>query len=254
MHRLHGDKEFWLAGLRAEGAAFRAAATTAPPDVVVPGCPGWTVETLTAHLGSFYSWVRQHVERGVTEPPSAFADHRADVPAWPATLSWWDDEHLMLMSCLEPLDPTTPAWNWAPQAKKAGFWFRRTALDTAVHRWDLQSATGAAQPIESKLAADGVSEILDTWLPAGRRQGPTDLNGVVHLVATDLAQEWYVRLRGEGISLLDTDTILDTDDHHPRAHAAGAASDLLLSLFGRVPSRSLAVTGDASLLGALHAG
>jgi predicted lipid carrier protein YhbT len=128
------------------------------------------------------------------------------------------------------------------------------AHEVSVHRWDAEAAAGRATPIETKLAADGVNEVLDTWLPAGRRKGPTDLHGVVHLVATDISYEWFVRLRGAGISLLDTGTILDSDDHHPRAEASGPASDLLLALMGRIDTDNLVVTGDRRLINALHAG
>ena len=131
---------------------------------------------------------------------------------------------------------------------------RRMAHEISVHRWDAESAAGRPTAIETKLAADGVSEILDTWLPAGRRQGPTDLHGVVHLTATDAGYEWFVRLRGAGVSLLDTGTILDSDDHHPRAETSGTASDLLLALMGRIDPDNLMVTGDRRLIQALRAG
>jgi hypothetical protein len=108
--------------------------------------------------------------------------------------------------------------------------------------------------VETKLAADGVNEVLDSWLPAGKRSGPTDLHGVVHLVATDASYEWFVRLRGTGVALLDTGTILDSDDHNPRAEATGAASDLLLTLWGRRPLELLATTGDPRLVDALRTG
>jgi MDMPI C-terminal domain len=128
------------------------------------------------------------------------------------------------------------------------------AHETAVHRCDAQLAGSQLQPVETKLAADGISEVLDTWLPAGRRRGPTDRQGVVHLMATDVAQEWYVRLRGAGLALLDTGTLLDSDDHHTRTLARGTASDLLLALYGRVPFGVLEIAGDAELLGALRTG
>ena len=95
---------------------------------------------------------------------------------------------------------------------------------------------------------------MDTWLPAGRRKGPVDLQGVVHLVGTDLAQEWFVRLRGSGIALLDTGTILDTDDHHARAKASGSTSDLQLALMGRKRPDQLAISGDPRLVQALRTG
>nr|BFE67524.1 hypothetical protein GCM10020092_008250 [Actinoplanes digitatis] len=39
------------------------------------------------------------------------------------------------------------------------------AHEISVHRWDAEAAAGRATPIETKLAADGVNEVLDTWLP-----------------------------------------------------------------------------------------
>jgi predicted lipid carrier protein YhbT len=123
-----------------------------------------------------------------------------------------------------------------------------------VHGWAAAAAAGRPTPIETKLAADGVSEVLDTWLPAGRRKGPTDLHGVAHLVASDVGYEWFVRLRGPGIALLDTGTILDSDDHHARAQASGTASDLLLTLMGRQRPDRLVTTGDPRLITALRAG
>jgi hypothetical protein len=128
------------------------------------------------------------------------------------------------------------------------------AHEISVHRWDAEAAVGRPTAIETKLAADGVTEILDTWLPAGRRQAKVELQGVVHLTATDVSYEWFVRLRGAGVALLDTGTILDTDDHHPRAEATGTASELQLALMGRRPLTALTVTGDPRLVAALRAG
>jgi hypothetical protein len=115
-------------------------------------------------------------------------------------------------------------------------------------------AVAAGEPIEAKFAADGVSEVLDTWLPAGRRITSQPWHGVVQLVATDAGQEWFLRLRGEGVALLDTDTILDSDDPHARVHASGTASDLLLALWGRIGFDVLDVTGDTTLLEGLRTG
>jgi len=108
--------------------------------------------------------------------------------------------------------------------------------------------------IEAKLASDGITEILDTWLPAGRRKGAADHTGMIALHATDLEQVWYVRLRGVGVALLDTDTLLDSDDHHERATASGSASDVLLALYGRISYDALTVGGDLALLEGLRVG
>ncbi|HEU5109911.1 MAG TPA: maleylpyruvate isomerase family mycothiol-dependent enzyme [Micromonosporaceae bacterium] len=255
MSRMHGTKDFWLGALRSDGPAFRAAAAGADADTAVPTCPEWTVPDLVRHLGAAYAWASEHVVRGVTSAPErTLADAAAAAPPWPATLDWWDAEYARAVERMEATDPEAPAWNPMPMPKKAAFWQRRFAHHTSVHRWDAQVAVGATEPIEAKLAADGISEAMDTLLPGGRRTGPSDREGVVHLAATDVAQEWYVRLRGAGIALLDTGTLLDTDDHHTRVEAVGTASDLLLALYGRVGFDILDVAGDATLLTALRTG
>jgi uncharacterized protein (TIGR03083 family) len=270
MSRTHGSKDLWLAAMRADGPALRTAfeevATTSDGLVTtVPSCPDWTVLDLIHHLGTQYRRVRSHVGRGVTSRPEEDAggggggggreaDEAGELPAGTAAIQWWADEFQELHTLLEAVDPHMPAWNWAPQSKQAGFWHRRMAHETAVHRWDAQTAAGQVEPIEAKLAADGVAEVLDTLLPAGRRRGPTDRTGVVRLAASDISNEWFVRLRGEGVALLDTDTWLDHDDHHARAFARGTASDLVLALFGRVPFDVLELSGEVELLESLRTG
>lgn len=263
MSRTHGSKDLWLAAIRADGPALHTAceevATT--PDglaTAVPSCPGWTMLDLIHHLGTQYRRVRSHMSRGVTSRPDEDEGSGGaaveELPTGRAAIQWWADELQELLTLLEAVDPHLPAWNWAPQSKQAGFWHRRMAHETAVHRWDAQTAAGQVEPIEAKLAADGVAEVLDTLLPAGRRRGPTDLTGVVRLAASDVSNEWFVRLRGEGVALLDTDTWLDHDDHHARAFARGTASDLLLALFGRVPFTVLEISGEVGLLESLRTG
>ncbi|MEU4559907.1 maleylpyruvate isomerase family mycothiol-dependent enzyme [Actinoplanes sp. NPDC023936] len=247
MNRLHATKDFWLAALRADGPALLNAVEETGPDPAAAD--------LTAHLTGLLSWVRATVARGSTDRPSPDSPAPAPVSTeWPEALDVLRRELTGTIETLEALDPDFPAWNWAPQPKRASFWHRRIAHEISLRRWDAEQAAGRATPIETKLAADGVSEVLDTWLPAGRRQGSDDLRGVVHLVATDAAHEWFVRLRGPGIALLDTMTILDSDDHHARAKATGTASDLQLALTGRKRVDQLAVAGDPRLVQALRTG
>ncbi|MFY1704557.1 maleylpyruvate isomerase family mycothiol-dependent enzyme [Micromonospora sp. WMMA1923] len=252
MSRLHGTKDFWIGALRAEGPAFAAAVAEAPPETPVLSCPGWTVNDLTLHLAGLYRWVHSFAGSGATAAPPRREE--TELPPGTSALQLWQQSYDQLMTLFDGLDPEAPAWNWAPQPKKAGFWPRRMAHETAVHRWDAQLAIAAGDPVEAKLAADGVSEVLDTWLPAGRRAKTGQWRGVVQLTATDAAQEWYLRLRGEGVALLDTDTILDHDDHHARVQVSGTASDLLLALWGRIAFDTLSVTGDPSLLPGLRTG
>ncbi|WBB79018.1 maleylpyruvate isomerase family mycothiol-dependent enzyme [Micromonospora sp. WMMD882] len=254
MSRLHVSKDFWIGALRTEGPAFAAAVAEAPPETPVLSCPGWTVTDLARHMAGVYQYVHGRAGAGDASPPPARSGPAmAEVPAGASVLQVWQEAYDRLLLLFDGLDPEAPAWNWAPQPKRAGFWPRRVAHETAIHRWDAQLAIAAGEPIEAKLAADGVSEVLDTFLPAGRRRTRGQWRGVVQLVATDAQQEWFLRLRGEGVALLDTGTILDHDDHHARAHAVGTASDLLLALWGRVDFDALTVTGDRALLEGLRA-
>jgi len=258
MSKPEGTKEFWLAGYRAECEAL--AATIGQPDVLalpVPSCPDWTVKDLVLHLGGLYGWVARHIDRGVTTTPE-----RPSQDAWEAAqpasdsdlVAWWTGQYTDLLTRLEEIDPELPAWNWAPQPKKAIFWHRRMALETAVHRWDAQLATGKTVPIEANLAADGLTEVLDTWLPAGRRHRPDSEPGVVALHATDVDEIWYARLTRGGIALLDTDTLLDDDDRHERATVTGTASDILLAVYERIPFKALDIAGDVWVLDGLRTG
>jgi uncharacterized protein (TIGR03083 family) len=253
MNRLHASKDFWLAALRADSPALQDAVAQAGPDAAVPSCPEWTVTDLVAHLTGVLHFVRETAPRGVTTNPGANPVDQPS-PSWDSALDGLRRELTGTIETLDALEADFPAWNWAPQAKTAGFWHRRMAHEVSVHRWDAEEAAGRATPIETKLAADGISEVLDTWLPAGKRKGPTDLHGVAHLTASDAGYEWFVRLRGAGVALLDTGTILDTDDHHPRAEATGTASDLLLTLMGRRRTDRLVISGDPRLISALRTG
>jgi uncharacterized protein (TIGR03083 family) len=252
--RVHGSKEFWLAGLRAESAAFLAAVSE--PDALtrqVPSCPGWTVGELTRHLGGVYDRIRRHA--GVTGAderwPALAVPEQAPAANDPSVLSWFREQVTGIERHLESLDPDAPTYNWAPRPRVASFWQRRAAHETAVHRWDAQLAIRLPEPIESKLAGDTVAEAMDTFLPAGRHRQDPATYGLVHLFATDLGVHWYIRLRGTGMSLLDTDTLLDDDPKQPRASVMATASDLALAVWGRVPFTVGATSGQPDLLDAV---
>lgn len=255
MSRTHGTKDFWLTSLRSDGTAFLNAISQ--PDVIsvtVPSCPDWTVGELARHLGAIYRRVRVNAASSDIHTPWPALAVPDDAPAAddPSVVSWFGQELAQIDAFLQALDPDRPVWNWAPQAKVGAFWHRRLAHETAVHRWDAQLATGLPEPLDSKLAGDTVSEVFDTMLPAGRRRSPSTASGMVHLVASDLDQHWWVRVRGEGVALLDTNTLLDDSEHQPGAVASGTASDLALALWGRVSFDVLHTTGDLALLEALR--
>jgi uncharacterized protein (TIGR03083 family) len=250
--RVHVDKQSWLAAMHADGAALHA--TLGEDGVLarpVPTCPGWTLGDLARHLGGFYHRIRMYAGvAGADEKwPPLNVPEAAPAADDPLVGTWFGEQLHAVQAHLESLDPDLPTWNWAPRPRLASFWIRRAAHETAVHRWDAQLSTRLPEPIESKLAADTVAEVLDTFLPAGRRR-TEPAHGVVHLTAIDLDASWQVRLRGEAVSLLDSDTQVD-ESEQSRAEAAGSASDLALALWGRIPFDLLKISGDTQLLEAI---
>ena len=252
MARVNATKELWLDELRVDGRAFQAVVANADPDADVPSCPGWAVAELVHHLGSVYRWVQLHVVRGVITPPERRLEQFTEEPPAADQLSWFDEQFSELLDTLERLDEDLPAWNWAPAPRRASFWQRRMAHETTLHRWDAQTAIGRVEPIPTRLATDGIAEVLDTWLPAGRRDQDREYAGLVALEAVDAEHTWLIRLRAEGIALLDTETIFDDDEHRPVVIAEGPASDIFLALWGRVGFDVLEVTGDEDELAALR--
>ena len=245
-------KAEYLAALHRDATALRAVAV---PDTLaspVPSCPGWTMRDLVGHLGNVYARLQGIVARASLSPPEEPL-RAGGHPEGDEVLPWFDERYTALAGTLREADGDSPAWNWAPAPKNAAFWFRRAAHETAVHRWDAQVAVALPEPIEDKLAADGVSEVLDAWLPAGRRKGPVDLEGLVHLEAADTGDEWYVRLRGERIAVLDAPSV-DPEEKTVATRAMGPASDVELALYGRVPFEVLRIEGDPALLEGLRTG
>jgi uncharacterized protein (TIGR03083 family) len=204
----------------------------------VPGCPDWDVRELVQHLGSVYRFHARHVVRGVTAPPEEFA---AELPTDEDLLTWFDESVDELLVVLRSLDPDSPAWNWAPHTPQvASFWPRRMALETAVHRWDAESAHRDANGFDLDVAVDGVDEGLTVMGPS--EPEPDSPTGTAVVRATDAGTEWAVRLAP------DVFEVLAASPASPDAVLEGTASALLLALYGRIPASELTTTGDQALV------
>jgi predicted lipid carrier protein YhbT len=110
-----------------------------------------------------------------------------------------------------------------------------------MHRFDAQLAAGTTEPIERTLAVDGIDELFELipyWPLADRVRGAGE---TLHFHTTDGDGEWLVELGPDGLTV--------TREHAKGDVAArGTASNLLLFLYGRIPSDELEVFGDAALL------
>jgi uncharacterized protein (TIGR03083 family) len=222
--------------IRREGSTLARAAGDAGVDATVPSCPEWTVADLLAHVGRIHRWVTAIVE----QRPGATEHHwsEAEPPAVEARIEWFADGVAPLADALAAADPATEVWTWTDD-RNVGFWARRMANETAVHRWDAQLAAGHAESVQRDLAVDGIDERLGL-LPAWRGFDQLKtLQGTVHLHCTDAEGEWLVRL-GDDVEV--------TCEHAKGDVAArGSASELLLVLYGRAEPSSIELFGDANL-------
>jgi uncharacterized protein (TIGR03083 family) len=218
------------------------AATAAGTDAPVPTCPKWTVTELLDHLVRGDNWARTIVERGEQGSTDRVLPEDTDPSiTGDALVQAFRSGATALVDALAAVDPTTPVWTFGAHDRTAAFWQRRRAQETAVHRYDAESAAGITTPVDTDLAVDGIDEFLAVFLPRlADNFGPVD-DGTVHLHCTDAEGEWLVTIRGGGVTV--------TGEHAKGDVAArGSASDLLLFLWGRVPADQLEVFGDDALL------
>jgi uncharacterized protein (TIGR03083 family) len=228
----------YLQSLRDDGTALAAAARRGldPP---VPACQGWTVADLVLHTGMVHRHKLEIVRGRLAEPPSPWPP---PAPARAELLGWYIQGLEELLTVLEATDPETRVWTFHRPDQTVGFWYRRMAHETAVHRVDAESAHGDPRPVPPALAADGVGELLEVFLAPRADGDPVGGRGEsLHLHATDTEGEWQVRLLPAGVEVGQGHAQGD-------AAAAGTASDLLLYLWGRGPADPLERSGDPVLL------
>ena len=199
---------------------------------MVPSCPEWSVSDLVWHVGG----IHRHRIWLITEHPAGPAGFDIERPSDDAIVDWFLDGAENLSQVLEQHDASEKVWTWFPDDQTVGFWQRRMAQETAVHRWDGENANGVANPIDPWLAADGVAEFLDTLLPV--QDAPPKGNGeTIHVHATDAPSEWVITLAPDGAR---------AEQGHAKAVAAlrGTASDLLMALWRRLPLDAVEVLGE----------
>jgi uncharacterized protein (TIGR03083 family) len=233
------ENEQYLESLARDSDALADAAAAAGPDAAVPTCPGWTVEDLLRHCAGGDRWARTIVETGSRE--HAPRDLPPDAPTGADLVPYFREGAKALVDTLAAADPGASVWTFSPADRTARFWYRRRAQESAVHRFDAQSAAGTTAPMGTELAVDGIDEFLTVFLPR-LVGGVTALDdATVHLHCTDTEGEWLI--------VRDGDDLVVTREHAKGDVAArGTASDLTLFLWGRVGADPLEVFGNAAAL------
>ncbi|WP_231499848.1 maleylpyruvate isomerase family mycothiol-dependent enzyme [Saccharothrix sp. NRRL B-16314] len=240
------DHADFVQQMRTQYAALRDAAVAAGPDAPVPTCPGWTVRNLVDHVARVHSWAL----RALHTAPGAEWPHADERPAdWDDLLPWWEAKFAELADTLAGSPSNTPAWSFS-EAEDFGFWSRRQAHETAIHRLDAEHALhGSDVPsllFDVEFAADGVDEYLTRMMVRAAERKPVELAGRVLFHAADAGRAWEVRLTPGEPPEVGPITGSATDED---ATVAGTADALYRAAWAR-PSGAI-TSGDRSLLDGL---
>lgn len=243
------DRDTYLDVLHHESTALLAAARGADPGGPVPGCPCWTTTDLVWHIGVMHDFWGYIVRDRSTAPdaydyPARPNDDASTPAAFEAVHTFASERAAEMHRVLSDAELSVPVWTWAPQ-KDIAFVLRRMAHETSAHRVDAEHAAGRDHRIDAALAADGVDEFLEFFLPRVSIDVPL-LGGSLHLHCTDEGVadgdgEWTVRRGDDGAYIVTRD--------HTKADAAlrGEAHDLLMALWRRAPLDTISVFGDREL-------
>lgn len=214
----------------------------------VSTCPGWTVDDLVAHLAEVYqhkiACTRLQLQPDDWPPPRPEGDPR----------DWLAASTTELVELLRERGPDAPSATWHPPDQTVGFWYRRMAQETAVHRVDAESATGDLTPVATDLAVDGIDEVLMLMLEGDWSDLPDDEWGDASPEMGD----------GQTVAVLGGDAVWRVSFDRYRvdvvagagpadATVGGQPSEVLLWLWGRRPLEAVEVSGDESAVRALRA-
>jgi uncharacterized protein (TIGR03083 family) len=156
------DSSRFLDCLAADFALLRA---VVPIDQTasVPSCPGWTVADLTRHVGEVYLHktlaMREGEEREPWPPPELATED---------PIALLDRTYAGLRDEFAARKPEDPAGSWYDLDPTVGFWMRRMAQETVIHRIDAELGTGQpVSPVPADLAIDGIDEVLKVFIAYG---------------------------------------------------------------------------------------
>lgn len=220
----------YVTSVQVDATAIAAVLREHGGDAVIPHCPGWDVTGLVRHLGGVHRWATAIVRTGAADTDA----HPAPTAA-AELVDWFEAGASALVEVLESTAAHQPCWTFGLPPAVAGFWRRRQALETVVHRFDVEHTIGVTTPIPTTLAVAGVSEVVDFLHPRQVSMGRTPPSGFcVEVHAADAARTWIIGSGG------------------PTAMITGSAADLLLMLWKR-PHAGLTLTGDDEALAGLAA-
>ncbi|MFB9237104.1 maleylpyruvate isomerase family mycothiol-dependent enzyme [Plantactinospora siamensis] len=215
----------------------------------VPSCPDWTLADLGEHVALVYLHKAVSMRDGRPRewPP---ADRE------PAPVPLLDRAYRELAAEFAARPDAEPSWTWYEPDQTVGFWVRRMAQETVIHRIDAELAAGVPSPeVPADLAIDGIDELLVAFLAYAVDSSPEDFAGRLPaterllLVGTD-RRDWLVRLGPTAVTVTAADpgVAIGAGSPAPDASVRGTPDELLRWLWRRAGDELVRIDGDATAI------
>lgn len=212
----------------------------------VPSCPGWTGDDLVRHVAEVYLHKTETMRQGAWPrpwPPSLPED----------SLAALDDAYGQLVGELSARKPSDTALTWYGPDQTVGFWLRRMAQETVIHRLDAELTAGVAHaPVPSDLADDGVDELLECFLAYASEEDPeemgallADCDGRTVQISTEEGG-WQVQLGPDVVTV-------ERGHFDAEAMVAGEAGAVLRWVWRRTGDEDVQLGGNRWVIGKLRA-
>lgn len=206
----------------------------------------WKVRDVVAHLGGVHRWAVRIVQARSMEGPG-FTKSKLDGAE---LCDWFEEGARMLLDLLDDTDLAEPCPNFNPGSDATvGWWARRQAHESSVHRWDVEKAIGKPTAIAGDVAVDGVDEFLDVFV---RTRGKQTLASALRLRTTRPRAGWTLTPATKP-GRIDVATAASGPAHEAAATVSGTPEALLLALWGRqtATEAKLSIEGDPDVAASL---
>ncbi|MFN0026446.1 MAG: maleylpyruvate isomerase family mycothiol-dependent enzyme [Acidimicrobiales bacterium] len=217
----------------------------------VPACPDWVVADLVSHTGWVHRWMRYMVCLPEGEGPSRETSMAAGLPKVGSAqhpdgdlVVWFREGLDQLLQAFADVSPTKTVSSLFG-THTPSLIIRRMVHETAIHRRDAEDAIGQPSGFDTELAADGIDELLDLWIPMRFPHKDFGATGqTIALAPTDRESAWSITVQPERTVWQRSDVVPAKTD----VIARGTASDLYLFVWNRLAVAQLEVSGNADLL------
>ena len=221
------------------------AAVDADQDGRVPWSERWTVGTVAKHVGGTHTVLTQVIEGRPTADFGLFATLEAPDKTDPGLGAWLGRGTAALVEQLRSTDPAEECWSWYQDDRTIGFWQRRMAHETLVHRWDAEAGAGVAgAAMDPEVAADAIDEYLDIFVGASRGLNGSPAGPSIAFECTDTDATWLLQLPAAG------ERLVAREPGESAVGLRGPAEGVLLVAWGRLSpdDAGVDVVGDGSVL------